>query len=390
MARSSNLSQRIERFLNDSNFRQSFAAGRRRALLAMLLVPAALFAAASLVRVEAASPAPSLQAAQAPVSGQANPDQAAEAVPAPPSPAAMPVPPPPPPMPQPAPAAVRGELPEPQPAAAPGPFMAPRPEPAPQGPPQAGAPNGPPPPPAPPVEFVRPDDERRYDKYKAYGYSFRGDGSSYAIIDDENQQTHTWFSGDREGSHEEDIAKARALAKGKFLWFTRDNKPYYIDDPALLAQIEELYKPMKELGEKQRALGEQQRALGQKMREQFKVERPANITVPDLSNQMAELKASLAKLDALKGTTVPREQLAELQGKLGEMQGQLARLQSGFGEWDAVRGKFQAEFGEQQGKLGEQQGKLGAEQGKIAREADRTVHTIIDQSLQNGKAHPVQ
>jgi hypothetical protein len=47
-------------------------------------------------------------------------------------------------------------------------------------------------------------------------------------------------------------------------------------------------------------------------------------------------------------------------------------------------------LGELQGKLGEQQGKLGAEQGRIAQEADRKVKTLMDQSLRDGKARPVE
>lgn len=53
MARPGSLARRIERFLNDHAFRQSFAGGRR-ALVAVILVPVALFAAAAMVRVEAA------------------------------------------------------------------------------------------------------------------------------------------------------------------------------------------------------------------------------------------------------------------------------------------------------------------------------------------------
>jgi hypothetical protein len=46
-------------------------------------------------------------------------------------------------------------------------------------------------------------------------------------------------------------------------------------------------------------------------------------------------------------------------------------------------------LGAEQGKLGAQQGRLGAEQGKLAHQADEKVKSIIDQSMQNGKAHPV-
>ena len=56
MARSSNLSRRIEWLLNEASFRRAFAGSRRRALLAVLLVPGALVVATALVSVKAATP----------------------------------------------------------------------------------------------------------------------------------------------------------------------------------------------------------------------------------------------------------------------------------------------------------------------------------------------
>jgi hypothetical protein len=66
MARPGSLSRRIERVLNDNSFRQCFAGGRR-ALAAVALVPLALLASTSLIRVQAAadsqSPSPAPAAA---------------------------------------------------------------------------------------------------------------------------------------------------------------------------------------------------------------------------------------------------------------------------------------------------------------------------------------
>jgi len=65
MARPGSLSRRIERLLNDNVFRQCFAGGRR-ALMAVALVPLALIASTTLIRVQAAadtqatSPAPAV------------------------------------------------------------------------------------------------------------------------------------------------------------------------------------------------------------------------------------------------------------------------------------------------------------------------------------------
>lgn len=57
MAREGNLSQRIEKLLNESSFRQAFAGSRGRMLAAVLLVPTALVGATAMVRVEAAAKA---------------------------------------------------------------------------------------------------------------------------------------------------------------------------------------------------------------------------------------------------------------------------------------------------------------------------------------------
>ena len=105
MARSSNLRLRIERLLNDKLFRDAFSAKRRHAFLAAGIVPVALLASASLVRVHAAiqttpstpkpsaaiaaAPSPAVPAfvpAAAPVA-LVQPDAAPQSAPAPPAPA---------------------------------------------------------------------------------------------------------------------------------------------------------------------------------------------------------------------------------------------------------------------------------------------------------------
>ena len=98
-----------------------------------------------------------------------------------------------------------------------------------------------------------------------------------------------------------------------------------------------------------------------------------------------EIDAAILKRAALVMADSRRqcEKLGELQGKMGEIQGKIGARQGEFGE---QMGKL----GAMQGELGAKQGRLGEEQGRIAQEADRKVKSIIDESLKNGKAHPVQ
>jgi hypothetical protein len=393
MARSTNLSLRIERLLNESSFRQAFAGNRLRLLLAVLLVPIALFAGTAAIRVDAAS-------------GQAAPAPAAL-----PSPASAPTP-----ASDPAPEAapsVADQAPEATMPPAPAPAPSPDAVPAPQAAPAAE----PVPPPVSQYGEIHDsaDDVARASTYlrdaaayaqasaaangykshststssgHGYSYSYSDDGDSWALITDPSDRVT--FSGDWHDSTRDSINKVRKLASGKFLWFNHDGKEYFIDDPALMAQIETMYKPMEELGRQQEVLGKKQEELGRQQDEMGRKQEQASIPAPDISKEMAELNAAVAKLNAKKGSTVSQDELSDIQEKIGDIQGRLGDLQGKMGERMGELGDLQGKLGDEQGKLGDEQGRLGEQQGKLAEVANRKVRSIIDLSLQNGKARPVQ
>jgi hypothetical protein len=389
MAHSTNLSQRIERLLNDSSFRQAFAGGRR-ALIAVLLVPMALFAATGLVRVQAAQivtqPAATLQtqAQQAaptptPVTGQSHPDEAqvasqdpGQAAPqAEPAPAAESAPVPPPPSADAAPA-----FPAPPPPAAPSQDSVPPAAPVPPMPQVAPLPPAEPAPPAPPVAAGN-----------HYHYEYNYDGDAYALVGEPGDRLR--YSGDWDGDHKAEIDKARSVAHGHFLWFRHDGKSYIVDDPATVSQIEAMDKPMEDLGAQMKELGKQMRDAGQQAREQARKAREtaANIPAPDLTKEMADLDAAVASLKAQQGGTVTREQLSEIQRRLSEVQRKLITAQIKVNvNFNLDMGKF----GQQQGEFGSKMGQMGAEMGRMARERNQKVRSIIDESLKDGKARPVQ
>lgn len=408
MARSGSLSRRIERLLNDHAFRQAFAGGRRRALIAVLLVPAALFAATALVRVQAAQdaqetqsaklanaaqPAPSAQVGE-PATGISNPPPVTEeptvevqtngAV-APES--VGPITAPAAPLAPPAPAAVGVTV------IPPGAPMNPIGPSKPIGP---IAPVGPLSPVGPMagIVAVAPGGMRLYAMAQddasgasrhGYRYRYMIDGDSYAVIRGDQSENMT-FSGEM---HTVDIDKARKLAHGDFLWFERDDKQYYVDDPATLAQIEAMYKPIEELGKQQEALGKQQEELGRQQEALGQEQEQATVPAPDMQKEMAEIDAAMAKLKAKMGQNITQDELGDLQNRLGDLQGKLGDLQGKIGEKQGELGAQQGRLGAQQGKLGAEQGRLGEEQGRLSRDADRKVRSIIDESLQTGKAHPI-
>jgi beta-lactamase regulating signal transducer with metallopeptidase domain len=376
MARPGRLTHRIERLLNESSFRQAFA-GSRRTLVALLLIPAALFAATALIRVQAAGqepqpPAPALAPAapQAPNTGQSHPDDAQEPTePPPPASGVAPVPP----------------APQPAPAPAPSPRVLLAPE--------------PPEPPDVDNELIQPlngnalifqaDHGEGHGHGRGYSYSYRSNGDSYAIIKGDGKQVQ--FSGDWHDGRHAEIDKARRMAHGDFLWFTRNGKSYILDDAAQVAQIEGMYKPMEDLGRQQELLGRAQVALGRDQEKLGEKEKQASIPTPDISKEMAALNAEAAKLQATKSAMMTTEQFAELESKIGELQGKLGHIQGEMiGARMSALGEQMGKLGAQMGTLGAEQGRLGAEQGRIAAEADRKVKSIIDEALRDGKAKPVQ
>ena len=430
MARNGSLSRRIERLLNDASFRQAFA-GTRRSLATVLVIPVALFAATSLVRVQAAGQAPAVPptpaiAPSAPgaVAPQALPSPATPVAPIPgvstPEPVATP-----PAAPEIAPASPEFPTPAVTPQVAPVPPAAPGEPPtvtiAPIAPPAGRlmliAPKAPQgmdrvmilPPPAPgtpsPLMAITPPAygegygigkgqssttengsvvHSEDGKRSGYRYSYSSDGDSYAIVRGEGRMS---FNGD---IHTSDLDKARKQAHGDFLWFTRGGNSYFVDDPATISQIEAMYKPMEDLGRQQEELGKKQEVLGKQQEELGKQQEGASAPTPDMSKEIAKIDEAMARLKANQGKEMTQGQFGELQERLAELQARLGEIQERIGERQGEFGARMGELGAKMGELGEQMGRLGEQQGRIAQEADRKVKAIIDQSLKNGKAHPVQ
>ena len=226
-------------------------------------------------------------------------------------------------------------------------------------------------------------------KHSGYHYSYSSNGEAYAVVRGSDKE-HLTFSGNWIEGRREEIDKARKQAHGDFLWFTHDGKSYVVDDPTTLAQIEAMYKPMEELGRQQEELGKQQEALGKQQEALGEQQEKASVPTPDMSKEIAEIDEAMARLKANQGKAMNEEQFAELQSKLGDLQGKLGAIQGEIGAKQGQFGEQMGKLGEMQGELGAKQGRLGAEQGRIGQEADRKIRSIIDESMKNGKAQPVQ
>jgi len=434
MARKGNLSRRVEQMLNEKLFQRAFAEGRRRAVVSLLLVPAALFAVTALVRVPrvaaqtetapqvaaektpAAVVPPGNPAQQAPVqpAGQSNPPEtpimATE-----PGIAQDPVTPPAPP------ATAEPVVPQ---DGAPAPQAAPQAVPAPPAP---GAPAVAPAPPEPPsdddmpmtldmpevtampdmkilvpkvpqmaigkvmlnmMEGVGPGDGFYFGpngSTHGYAYYFSSNGDSWAIVDGAGKNFSLGS-----GTDKEQLDLAQRMAKGPFLWFSHEGKSYIVDDPAIVAQVQSLYTPMKDLARQQEALAVQQRVMARMDAEAARQERTsATVKIPDLSKEMAAAQAALDGLKSEQGQMLSEEKLAEMQSKLAEMEARLGTLQA-RSAMENNFGEKMREMSEQQRTVAEQERQLGEQEKTQAAQAQQQVQSLIQECLRSGKATQVK
>lgn len=331
MACSGNITRRIDQLLNEDLYHAAFSRGRKRASIAFLLITLAIYGTSLFLRV------PVARAAQG-------------APPLPPLPA------------------LAAQIAAPaSPSAAPA-----RPE------------TPPPPPENHSFSVTQSHDDN------SYSFSTSDNGDSYALVNGTNNNITFSGSGSMDHTHAE-LDKARQAAKdGKFFWFRHDGKSYVVTDPTILAELKALYAPMEDLGRQQEELGKQQEALGRQQEELGHRQEQASVSTPDLTREVNELQEAMKKLQAMQGKDTTQEQLSEIQEKLGDLQGRLGELQGKIGEKQGSFGEAQGRLGEAQGKLGEQQGRLGEQQAELAKKADKQVKSVIEETLRNGKAQPVQ
>ncbi|MGA2252403.1 M56 family metallopeptidase [Terracidiphilus sp.] len=285
----------------------------------------------------------------------------------------------------------------------------------------------------------------------AYGSSQSGSGQdkgdSYAVITKNGQ--HERFTGN---DSDKSFEKARQQAHGDFFWFKRDGKEYIVEDPAVIARIHDIYLPMDQLGEQMKALSKQHRedavlekadvdrelaASGFNQAELERQTAEMRAREPEFQKQMADLSAQMAKMQVPKIAPIDQKQLDDLkrqmaqlqatqpdfdkklselinkmvslempkinaidQQKLAELSEKMAEVSKKFGDDEAntvsrnVQYKIDAEaysrIAAKMSQIGAAQGKLGGEMGRMAGEADKQMRSIIDESVKDGKARPVQ
>ena len=355
MARRSNLSTRIERILTDSRFQLAFLGGRRHAILAAVLVPAALIAAvagfrivpavhaASATSITANKPAAVSATVRAFSSGagvscaqgpsfaiartiSSEKLQASNAV---------------------ATSITGGEFVQvaaiaPQ-TVAPAAPVAPAPEVVPPAAPE---------PPQDADDDSDDDNQSRHNHAHSRTITHGGDdGDSFSIVHEEANGTHS-RTVQVNGDYNDEIAHAQKELnlRGNYIWFEHDGESYVITDPAVIAQADAMFREDPALKRQQKVIEDKQKILEKQMAEFDADKVKIKLDNPEFKKQMAELNAQIAKLQSDEF----KKSIADLNKQID--QEALSHIQEQMGNIQSQIGELQGQIGEQMGKYGEQQG----------------------------------
>ena len=194
------------------------------------------------------------------------------------------------------------------------------------------------------------------------GVSAHGqDGTPWIVVRDEKTVT---MHGDLK-----DLEKARKLFRELgpgYLWFRKDGKEYVVRDGKMIEEIEELTRPQGELGQEQSRLGQRQSELG--------------LQQAKLGRRQAELGQEQARRALLRAER-------DLDGKSPERRNREEERE--MEETQAELSRAQETIGREQEKIGHEQEKMGREQERLAKQVQRKVEQVIEASLRNGTAKPL-
>lgn len=214
--------------------------------------------------------------------------------------------------------------------------------------------------------------------------------------------------------------KARRSIQGDFLWFRRGSESYVLQDPAMLARIEEAWKPSEALGVRMQALGDRMsehgkvmegygrrmEALSAKQRTPDAEMERTSAEMQALSEQQQALSEKMQRLSMEMARADDDRQREALDGQMQTLSAQMrplsdrmqmlsermsahaARAQASQEPMEALSRQMQA-ASEPMEALSKQMESLGEQQEELSRKADGVVRALIDDALSSGKALPM-
>jgi hypothetical protein len=210
---------------------------------------------------------------------------------------------------------------------------------------------------------------------------------SYVLIFNDGERIHS--SGSRS-----DIERARSFRRGNepLLWFQNADGEFVVRDPAILQQVEDVWKPVGEIGGKQGQLGAQQGELGAKQGQLGAEQAKLGAEQAALGARQAAIGAKQAQLGA-EEWNASKARRAEIDKRHQDLDKEMRALDEEMRALGARMRELEKpmrELGTDMDRLGNEMDALGREMERASERAQAEMRALFDRAVASGKAERVR
>lgn len=229
----------------------------------------------------------------------------------------------------------------------------------------------------------------------AQAASTRAEELKYVFFVDDNARTMS-------GS-EAEVARAGQFRKPgeRMLWFRHNGREYVVRDPGVLAEVEQIFKPLEDIGRKQGEIGARQGEIGARQGMIGRKQGEIGAKQGDIGarqSQIAALRADLAaRQAALAAARLDGNQSAaqarELERSSRELEAQMQVTNAQMKELSAQMRSLNEpmiELGEQMKGLSREMEALSRHMKEVSAKANNDFRSLVDRAIAKGTAIEVK
>jgi hypothetical protein len=214
----------------------------------------------------------------------------------------------------------------------------------------------------------------------------------------ERRLNFVMFGNDRDttmSGSTEDIRRARALRRGseRMLWFRQSGREYVVRDPALLAQVLDLWKPVGQLGDQQGVLGTRQGELGTRQGEIGTLQGVLGTEQGRVGTRQGRLGERQGVLAARETAGRREEQRAAIERERLDIEREMRALDREMRELDVKMRELDhpmRELDVQMQAIGKEMEVLGRKMEEASKRAEGEMGALLARAIASGVAVPVK
>ena len=211
------------------------------------------------------------------------------------------------------------------------------------------------------------------------------------------EDDHTMMSGS-----DKDVARAREFRKSgePILWFRRAGSEYVVRDAGVLAQAQEIFKPVQEIGSKQGEVGAKQGEVGARQAEVGNKQAAIGSKQAEIGSKQAGIGARQAALAGREARRASRQDKTDVEATQRELDQERQKLESEMDqlghqmeELSGQMNKFEApmaELSKEMDVLSQEMNVLSQKMEEAVSKAEAEMSALFDRAVSTGTATAVK